>query len=146
MAEEEWMRKAKAGEINPKKKSETGPGGLDLRNISVKTYVTKMPPKKAESEPLVIKDTKGSKSSKTSKDSKNSSKEVLSMNKKLTALEQRIAYEYLPPELIRPEMITLRKRKKKLNNDDEIEYEDVSDDENKAIPTIKEMQCEDYYR
>lgn len=117
-----------------------------MRNMSVKTYVTKMPPKKAESEPLVIKDTKGSKESKNSVKSKNSSKEVLSENKKLTALEQRIAYEYLPPELIRPEMITLRKRKRKANHEDENEYEDVSDDESKAMPTIKEMHCEDYYR
>jgi hypothetical protein len=43
-----------------KLKHETGPAGIDLRNMSVKNYVTKMPPKKAEIEPSNIKDTKGS--------------------------------------------------------------------------------------
>lgn len=93
-----------------------------------------MPPIKAETEPS-IKDTKSSKDSKNS--GKNEKKDVPIMNKKLTALEQRIAFEYLPPELIRADMITLRRRKKGVNNGDEIEYEDVSDDESKAMPSIK---------
>ena len=43
-------------------------------------------------------------------------------------------------------MITLKRKKKKVHADDTSEYEDVDEEEEKAIPSVKEFQCEDYFR
>jgi hypothetical protein len=52
----------------------------------------------------------------------------------------------LPPELIRPEMIVLKRKKKKNNPDDFSDYEEVPEEEDKNVPTVQQMRCEDYWR
>jgi hypothetical protein len=60
-------------------------------------------------------------------------------NKKLSALAQQLAIENLPLELIRPEMIVLKRLKKKVNADDPNEYEEIPQDESQYVPTIDQM-------
>jgi hypothetical protein len=52
----------------------------------------------------------------------------------------------LTPEQIRPEMITLRRKKIKENQGDKSEYEDCPDEDFKSIPKDNEMRTDGYIR
>lgn len=52
----------------------------------------------------------------------------------------------MPAHLIRPEMITLKRKKIKAKPDDKSDYEDCPDDDYKSIPTVERMQTEAYLK
>jgi len=54
-------------------------------------------------------------------------------------MEQKLAIENLPLDLIKPEMIILKTLKKKVNTDDPNEYEEIPEDPSTYVPTIEQM-------
>jgi len=91
-----------------------------LKRDSVKNFVMKAPAAKIQKSPSKLR--------------------------KPTEMEKKVALGVLPPELIRPEMVKLRRKKKKANWEDVSEYEDVPEEEEKNAPTLEQMQVEGYYR
>jgi len=96
---------------------------------SVKNFVIKVPPQK----PAPV-------------DKRKESTKSLSATKKLQEADRQMMVRMMPQEMLRPEMITLRRKKKKVNSDEETEYEDIPEEEHKNVPTLQQMQCEEYWR
>ena len=93
---------------------------MDLNKESVKTFVTQLQPKKEAvitTEAATITDEKIKK-------------------KPLSQDELRAVLEGMDPSLLKPEMVTLKRRKKKDNEEDPNEYEDIPEDEETIVPTL----------